>query len=129
MLRFELPQLKAQLQLTQPHAGIVKTSYPQREAKKTVAGSMSRRSNILVSDIFQQGTTQTTEARVRPTASLVTSNEPEVEVVGGRKVWEMLKACTVKSVFSRFCSNTTAEVKHKIRMFNLATHWFVIHDS
>ena len=50
------------------------------------------------------------------TASLVTSNEPEVEVVGGRKVWEMLKGCTVgivKSVFSRFCSNTTAEVKHK----------------
>lgn len=47
------------------------------------------------------------------------------EVVGGRKVWELLKACTVgtvKSVFSRFCSNTTTEVKHKIRMFNLATH-------
>ena len=82
---------------------------------------MSRRSNILVSDIFQQGTTQTTEARarLRPTAALVTSNEPEVEVVGGRKVWKTLKACAVgivKSVFFRFCSNTTAEVNHKSKV-------------
>ena len=63
---------------------------------------MSRRSNILVNDIFQQGTTQTSEARVRPTASLVNSNEPEVEVVGGRKMWEMLKACAVCG-YSEIC--------------------------
>ena len=56
-------------------------------------------------------------------------------MLGASRVWETLKACTVgtvKPVFSRSCSNTTAEVKHKSKDDQPGKPlkwWFVIHDS
>ena len=87
----------------------------------------------------KQGADQATNARIGPTVSVSgdDSKKPEgkTKVVGARRVWGTLKACTVgtvKSVISRFCSNTTARVKRKIKDVQPGKPprwWFVIHDS
>ena len=149
-LKSELSQLKAQLQpppRPQISSNEVVECYPPLSAEREAMPENSswqpvgkKRRPRKRQRSTKQGATESTEARASSTVSLVTSNvsdklEGKAKLVGARRVWGTLKACTVgtvKSVISRFCSNTTAKVKRKTKDVQPGKppKWcFVIHDS
>ena len=97
MLRFGLSQLKAQLQLTRPQ--ILSNKLSTKSGEENGSWQLVKKKLHCERYCSQHGATQTTEARARSTASLVSSNEPEV-----RMKWLVLGGCgnaksnTVKSV-------------------------------
>ena len=57
-----------------------------------------------------------------------------VKVDRARKIWGILKSCTVasvKSAISRICKNSTVKVKRKVKTVSgvQTRWWFILHDS
>ena len=145
-LRLEVSQLKAQQPLPQPQTSaneLAKRCTPpaMREESSKNGGwqRVEKKRPPRKQHRSKQGADQATNARIGPTVSVSGDDSKKTEgktkVVGARRVWGTLKACTVgtvKSVISRFCSNTTARVKRKIKDVQPGKPprwWFVIHDS
>ena len=93
-----------------------------------------------VSHRRNQLASQSTAATANPTVSLVTTSktkkpEDKAKVLGARRVWGTMKACTVgsvKAVISKCCSNTTAKVKRKSKDAQPgkpSKWWFIVHDE
>ena len=81
MVRFGLPQLKAQLQLTRSQILSNKlSSVSTKSGEENGSWQLVKKKLHCERHCSQHGATQTTEARVRSTASLVTSNEPEIRL-------------------------------------------------
>ena len=72
--------------------------------------------------------------RAREIAGARDKSKVKTKVVGARRVWGTLRACTVstvRSVIERICSNNTIRLKQKTseRPGQSPVWWFVIHDS